>query len=463
MTRMQDAKNGRVTQEMRCVARAEGVPVEKIVRGLASGRNIIIKNAVAKRDVRPVGAGEGLHVKINANIGTSRDCASLEEEIGKLRVLEKYGADLFMDLSTGGDLDAIRSALLKESHIPLGTVPIYQAIEEALERKHSMLAMTEDDLFNAIEKQLKQGVDFLTVHVGVHEGLLPKFKQLPPRVTGVVSRGGSFTLAWMERHGRDNPLHENFDYLLDLAREFDCALSLGDGMRPGCGADCLDFFQVEELKELGKLAKKAREANVQVMIEGPGHVPLHRIKENVDLEKILCDGAPFYILGMLVTDVGASHDHITGAIGGAVAGWYGADVLCYLTPAEHLALPTVEDVKEGTIAFKIAAHAADLTRFEDSRQRDFKMSVARHALDWETQYALSVAPDEARKIREARMPKGLQTCSMCGELCAMAISGKITGAFCPEEIKAPEGEGNSVDVKAKRVRGKREKILSPPE
>ena len=426
MTQMTDAKNGRITPEMEHVAKSEGIPIEKLMRRVASGRNTILKNVL--RDVRPLAVGEGLHVKINSNIGTSRDHMDLEEEKEKVRVLEKYGADMFMDLSTGGDLDAIRLALLKESHITMGTVPIYQAIEEALDRTRSIMNMTEDDLLGAVEKQMKQGVDFVTVHVGIHKGMLPKFKELPPRVTGVVSRGGSFTVAWMDRHGKDNPLHESYDYILELAKEYDCTLSLGDGMRPGSGADCLDYFQVEELKELGRLTKRARAADVQVMVEGPGHIPLHRIRENVELQKELCDGAPFYILGMLVTDVGASNDHISGAIGGAVAGWYGADVLCYLTPAEHLALPNVEDVKAGTIAFKIAAHAADLTRFEDSRQRDYKMSVARHALDWETQYALSVAPDDARKLREARMPKGHGACSMCGDLCAMAISGNVMGS-----------------------------------
>ncbi|MCD6461919.1 MAG: phosphomethylpyrimidine synthase ThiC [Thermoplasmata archaeon] len=411
-----EIRRGGVPEEAERVAESEGVPLRRILDGLERGRIVIPHNP--RHEIEPVGIGEGLRVKINANIGTSVDHVDVEEELEKARVAVEYGADAVMDLSTGGDLDAIRKRILEEVRVPLGTVPIYQvAKERALE--DAIVLMTEDDLFNAIEKHARDGVDFMTVHCGVTRESIEKLKR-SDRLTGVVSRGGAFLTAWVLHNDRENPLYANYDYLLELAGEYEFTLSLGDGLRPGCIHDATDAPQIEELLILGRLVKRAREAGVQAMVEGPGHVPIHEIAANVRLEKAVCDGAPFYVLGPLVSDIFPGYDHITGAIGGALAALEGADFLCYVTPAEHLALPTVEDVKEGVIASKIAAHAADLAR-GIGWELDNKMSEARGRLDWDSMFQRAVDRKKAEDYRGERAPGNEEVCSMCGDLCAIRM------------------------------------------
>jgi phosphomethylpyrimidine synthase len=417
MTQMKYAINRKVTDEMKAVADAEDVDVERIRKGVAKGRIVIPKN-VCREDVKPIGIGEGLRVKVNANIGTSKDFASESDEIGKAKIAVKYGADTLMDLSTGGDLEKIRREIMKVP-VPIGTVPIYEAGTKAIKRSGSIVEMTEDDLFNAIERQAKEGVDFMTLHVGLTtESLEVVLNQ--GRTTGIVSRGGSFLAAWMIHNKRENPLYSDYDYLLELAKEHDITLSLGDALRPGCIKDATDNAQVKELLILGELTKRAREEGVQCMVEGPGHVPINEIEANIKMQKKICDGAPFYVLGPLVTDIACGYDHISGAIGGAIAANAGADFLCYVTPSEHLALPDLEDVRTGTIAFKIAAHAADIARGYD-RERDLGMSKARFRLDWERQLEFCIDPERAKTYRKDRLPHDADVCSMCGEFCAMKL------------------------------------------
>ncbi len=366
------------------------------------------------RGLKPVAIGQGVKVKINANIGTSPHDVCLEKELAKLDAALKYGADAVMDLSTGGNLDEIRTALLAQCPAPFGTVPIYQVMTEA----KSIEEVKGDWFLDMVHHHARQGVDFVTVHCGVTREALPLLKK---RVTGVVSRGGSFLVAWMRRHGRQNPLFEYYDRLLDIAHEYDVTLSLGDGLRPGCLADATDKAQLHELKILGDLTRRAWAKGVQVMVEGPGHLPLSAIKKNIRLQQKYCDNAPFYVLGPLVTDVASGYDHIAGAIGGALAATWGAAFLCYVTPAEHLKLPEVEDVIDGVVASKIAAHAADIALgVPGAADWDLKMSRARRALDWETQIKLSVNPDKARLYREMSQAQDDQ-CTMCGRFCAMKI------------------------------------------
>lgn len=404
-------------QEMKGLAKAESMRPDRLAKLFRDGRVVIPANP-AHKTLKPRAIGEGLRVKINANIGTSRDYIDLREELEKVKVAIQYGADAVMDLSTGGDIAAIRRKVIAKSTVPVGTVPIYEAVC-GTSRRGGPVRMTDDDLFRTIERHAKDGVDFMTVHCGVTQqtaASLLKHK----RVTGVVSRGGALLVAWMHSNGRENPLYKDYDYLLELAREHEFALSLGDGLRPGSIADSTDVPQMHELMVLGKLVDRAREAGVQVMVEGPGHVPLNHIEANVKIEKSVCKGAPFYVLGPLVTDVGAGYDHITGAIGGALAAYFGADFLCYVTPSEHLSLPTVDDVREGVIASRIAAHAADVARGRGT-DWDLRMSTARKAFDWESMYKLSVNPAKARKYRSRRGSASPKVCSMCGDLCAMKM------------------------------------------
>jgi len=419
-TQMEYARQGRITDAMRAVAEAEGVSPEEIREKVASGVVVIPANPYHRTLSRFTGIGKGLRVKVNANLGTSYDYVDLEEELEKLRQAVAAGADTVMDLSTGGDLPAIRRALLARCPVPLGTVPIYEAELEAVRKRGSFLNMTADDLFETIERHGKDGVDFITVHCGVTRHALERYMRAG-RVTGIVSRGGGLIAAWMLHHEAENPLYQHFDRLLEIAREYDMTLSLGDGLRPGCIADDLDGAQVEELITLGELVERARRAGVQVMVEGPGHVPLNEIATNIQLQKKLCRDAPFYILGMLPVDTAAGFDHIAGAIGGALAGMYGADMLCYLTPAEHLALPTPEQVYEGVVAFKIAAHVADVARgHPQAWARNRQMSEARYRLDWEAQFRLALYPEAARRIFEARQSQ-TRACSMCGPFCPMNL------------------------------------------
>lgn len=415
MTLMRRARQG-VTEEILRAAEAEEVDPEFLRRQVASGRAVVPNNPI--HGPRLMGIGEGLSVKVNVNIGTSRDMISLEDELEKARIALEYGADTIMDLSTGGDIDEIRRSMLKEVDVPLGTVPIYQTGLKAA-RRSAVVDMDEDDLFNGIEMHAKDGVDFMTVHCGITRESVEWLKR-SKRVTDVVSRGGSFLTAWIIHNERENPLYENYDYLLELAQEYDFTISLGDGLRPGSIHDATDGPQIQELIILGDLVRRAREKDVQVIVEGPGHVPMDQIAANVRVEKTICDGAPFYVLGPLVTDIAPGYDHIAGAIGGAIAAHYGADFLCYVTPSEHLSLPMVEDVKEGLIASKIAAHVADLTRGR-GWERDLAMSRARKALDWEAMYREAIDPDKARTYRARGSTAEEEGCSMCGDVCAIKL------------------------------------------
>ncbi len=418
---MEYAKRGNVTDEMREVARAEDLSPEYIMRGLAEGRIVIPRNL--SHEIPAMGIGEGLRIKVNANIGTSRDICDVDTELLKAKVAHEAGADTLMDLSTGGDIDAIRRRIMKATPLPIGTVPIYQAAIIAQEKRGAIVDMTEDDLFNAIERNAKDGVDFVTVHCGINRVSVDRMKR-SKRLTGIVSRGGTFLAAWIMHNDKENPLYGNYDYLLELAKKYDVTLSLGDGLRPGCIRDATDGPQIQELITIGELVDRARAAGVQVMVEGPGHVPIDQIDANVKLEKAVCKGAPFYVLGPLVTDIAPGYDHIVGAIGGAVAAMAGADYLCYVTPTEHIGLPDVEDVREGVIVSRIAAHAGDLVRRRDKAiVWDNDMSKARADLDWKRQMDLSINPARVRKVKEERSPGEMtdKGCSMCGEFCAIKI------------------------------------------
>ncbi len=417
MTRIEMAKKGIVTDEVRLVAAVEGLSPEQLSEDIAAGVSVIPINRNHK--ITPIGIGKMMRTKINANIGTSRDKISIEDEMEKLEVLVKYGADAVMDLSTGGPIKELRNMMLKKSPIAVGTVPIYEAAVKAAAQKGSIAKMTADDLFAVIEEHAAEGVDFITVHSGLTMRAVERLKN-EGRILDIVSRGGSFLLEWMIYNEKDNPLYEQYDRLLEIALKYDMTLSLGDGMRPGCLADATDRTQIEELLTLGELRDRSIESNVQVIIEGPGHVPLNQVELNVRLEKEICKGAPFYVLGPLVTDIGMGYDHITAAIGGAVAGAAGADFLCYVTPSEHIRLPNIDDVKEGVIVSKLAAHAADIAKgIKGAMDIDIKMAKCRKALDWNGQIALSLNPDKVREWRAEVPPTESEVCSMCGEFCAI--------------------------------------------
>jgi phosphomethylpyrimidine synthase len=411
---------------MRQVARREGVGISFIRHGLAEGTIVIPANP-NHLSLSPRGVGKGLSTKVNANVGTSSDHGSVASEVAKTRAAVSAGADAVMDLSTGGDITSVRKAILETCRVPVGTVPIYQAGIAAMEKRGAVVALTPDDLFSAIEQQAVEGVDFMTVHCGITLESVGRLKR-QGRVTDVVSRGGAFLIAWMLHNQRENPLYEQYDRLLDLARKYDFTLSLGDGLRPGCLADATDRAQVQELIILGELVDRARAAGVQAMVEGPGHVPLDQVAANMQIQKSICRGAPFYVLGPLVTDIGAGHDHITAAIGGAIAAVAGADFLCYVTPAEHLSLPDLEEVREGVIASRIAGHAADIVKgVPGAWERDRKMAEARKKLDWEAQARLALDPRKVRRLHGRYRVKG-DACSMCGDFCAMELVGKYLGA-----------------------------------
>jgi phosphomethylpyrimidine synthase len=407
------------------VALQEGLESETIRQGIANG-TIVIPANVNHSGVKSRGVGKGLSTKVNANIGTSSDFIDLDVELTKLDVAIKAGADAVMDLSTGGNLPAIRKAILQKSSVPIGSVPIYQAGVEALARHQAVVKMSEDELFGAIADHCRDGIDFITVHCGVTQRVIALLKQ-QKRVADVVSRGGAFLMGWMLYNQRENPLYEHFDRLLEIAREYDVTLSLGDGLRPGCLADATDRAQIEELVTLGELVQRSREAGVQVMVEGPGHVPLNQIEANVLIQKRLCQDAPFYVLGPMVTDIAAGYDHITSAIGGAIAGAAGADFLCYVTPAEHLSLPDPQDVRDGVMAARIAAHAADIAKgIKGAAERDLQMSQARKRLDWVEQSRLALDPEKVIKGHGQHQTSG-KACSMCGQFCAMQLVAEQLG------------------------------------
>lgn len=423
MTQIEFAKKNKTTPEMARVASDESVDIGFIRKGLANGTIVIPRNI--KRNIAKVcGIGQGLKTKINANIGTSKDSSNITLELEKMDESVKLGADAIMDLSTGSRIGETRRKILQKAKVPVGTVPIYEIVINGLSKYGSIAKIKVDDMFDVLESQALEGVDFFTIHAGVTKRALDILKE-NPRLLDIVSRGGAFMAEWIISNKRENPFYENFDRVIDLARRYDITLSLGDGLRPGSVADATDKPQIAELIVLGELQKRALKNGVQVMIEGPGHVPINQIEANVILEKSLCNGAPFYVLGPLVTDIAPGYDHITSAIGGAIAGSAGADFLCYVTPSEHLRLPTIEDVREGVIASKIAAHAADIAKgVKGAIKKDMDISRARAARDWEKQFNLAIDSIKPRSYRKMSKPGLKDVCTMCGEYCSIKTAEK---------------------------------------
>lgn len=414
MTQLECAQQGIMTDEMKIVAEREKIDRDTLLDDIAKGHTIITKSSL--HGCTPVGIGKNLKIKINANIGTSTFCQNLDLELQKCRIAVKYGSDTIMDLSTGGDIDKVRKEIIASSEVPVGTVPLYQAIT----KQPDVESIKEKDFLDSIFRHIEDGVDFITVHCGIKKEFIPL---LSSRIMGVVSRGGSFLVKWMLFHKKENPLYTHYDEILSMAKKYDVVLSLGDGLRPGCLADATDKAQLAELEVLGELSCRAYRESVQVMIEGPGHVPLNQVKKNIELQKKVCNGAPFYVLGPLVTDIAPGYDHIAGAIGGALAGFYGADFLCYLTPAEHLGLPGITHVIDGVIASKIAAHAADIARgIPGAQEADDMMARARSELDWDTMFSLALNREKAEKLKQESGVTGTDVCTMCGNLCSAKIN-----------------------------------------
>jgi len=436
-TQLQVARDGTITEQMRFVAEAENTDAELIRAELAAGRLVIPANKLhIQTNLRPVGIGRILTTKVNANIGASSVRSTAEEEIEKMKTAIAAGADAIMDLSTGGNLDETRQKLLAHCPVPFGTVPIYQVIEG-----RTVEEIDKETILDIIERQAKQGVDFFTIHAGI---LKEHLLLLESRVGGIVSRGGALLAKWMIYHNRQNPLYDMFDDLCDIMREYDICFSLGDGLRPGCIADATDKAQIAELRTLGELTKRAQEKGCQVMVEGPGHVPFNQIQYNMEIQNEICDGAPFYVLGPVVTDIAPGYDHITSAIGGTAAAYYGASFLCYVTPREHLGLPNTEDVRIGVVASKIAAHAADIARgLKGAGIRDARLSIARTNLDWQTHFAESLDPEIAEKMhREACREIGVAElpsadyCSMCGrQWCSVRTNKEIRELIKKQHVK----------------------------
>ncbi|MBI2890296.1 MAG: phosphomethylpyrimidine synthase ThiC [Nitrospirae bacterium] len=438
-TQMNFARRGTTTPEMRRVAEREDVDPELVRSEVARGRLIIPANVNhLSRKLDPTGIGIALKTKINANIGNSAITSDVGKELDKLRLAEKLGSDTVMDLSTGGDIDGIRKAILEEATVPLGTVPIYQCVADV---RGQLEHLTADDMLDTIDHQARQGVDYMTLHAGVlrrHIGLTNR------RLTGIVSRGGALMAQWMLLHKEENPLYTHFEAICEIMNRYDVSFSLGDGLRPGCLADANDEAQFAELKALGELTQIAWKHDVQVMIEGPGHIPFDKVAMNVELEQKWCHEAPFYVLGPLVTDIAPGYDHITSAIGATMAGYAGAALLCYVTPKEHLGLPESEDVRQGVIAYKIAAHAADVARGRaGARKRDDEISKARFEFDWEKQFALSLDPDTARRMHDETLPheafKTAEFCSMCcPSVCSMHLTGEVR-KLAPDGVEPTAG------------------------
>ncbi len=417
MTQLEKARSGKATAAMRQISEYEGISIEEICAKVSQGLIVIPQNI--NRDFIARGIGQGLKTKVNANIGTSPSHADLKEELEKLDVAVQAGADAVMDLSTGGDLDLNLHKILTHSPVMVGTVPIYKSVSKLFAEGKSCPELQVDDIFSEIENQAKAGVDFITVHCGITRHTIDVLEKCG-RLMGIVSRGGSFTVEWIKKNVKENPLYEYFDRLLEIAREYDVTLSLGDGLRPGSICDAEDRALISELIVLGELAKRARKAGVQVMIEGPGHVPLNRIAADIKLQKRICEDAPYYVLGPLPTDIAPGYDHIVGAIGGAIAASSGADFLCYVTPAEHLRLPDTSDVREGVIASKIAAHIGDIEKgIPGAWEQDRKMSTARRRLDWPTMFETAIDPVKARHFRKHSEDGDREVCTMCGDLCAI--------------------------------------------
>ncbi|MRJ06771.1 MAG: phosphomethylpyrimidine synthase [Epsilonproteobacteria bacterium] len=433
-TQMHYARQGVITPEMEYVAKVENLSPELVRSEVARGRLIIPAN-INHTHLVPMGIGRVTKTKVNANIGASALASDIEEEVKKLKTALKYGADTIMDLSAGAkNIDEIRQAIIDASPVPIGTVPIYQIVDEVKDVRN----MTYDDILRVLEKQAQQGVSYFTIHAGLLLQMMPHIAQ---RKMGIVSRGGSLTASWMLHHHKENPFYTIFDEILEICRAYDVSLSLGDGLRPGCLYDASDKSQLEELKVLGELTLRAWDKDVQVMIEGPGHIPLNEIERNVRLEQIYCHEAPFYVLGPLVLDIGAGYDHIGSAIGAAIAAWLGVSMLCYVTPKEHLGLPNEEDVREGMMAYKIAAHSADIARrIPGVRERDDQMSDARYHFDWNRQFELALDPERAREYHDETLPqevfKEAEFCSMCGpKYCSYKITQQALQEFNWEEFK----------------------------
>ncbi|MEO2020936.1 MAG: phosphomethylpyrimidine synthase ThiC [Pirellulaceae bacterium] len=438
MTQLEAARAGHITPEMEYVAERESLTPEVIREEVATGRMVIPANTVhLAENLEPMCIGIAASCKINANIGNSAVTSDAETELDKLHTAVHFGSDTVMDLSTGNDIDQIRRDIIKASPVPIGTVPIYQMLEEL---DGDMESMRPQHFLDMVEHQAKQGVDYMTIHCGI---LLEHLHLTTERVTGIVSRGGSLISKWMMAHRQQNPLYEHFDDLCDIMRQYDVTWSLGDGLRPGCLADASDAAQFAELETLGELVKRSWDRGTQVMVEGPGHIPMDQIAMNVEKQIEICHGAPFYLLGPLVTDVAPGYDHITSAIGAAMAGWSGAAMLCYVTPKEHLGLPNKEDVRQGVIAYKIAAHAADIARQRPgARDRDDALSKARFEFDWNEQFRLSLDPETAQRFHDETLPqdtfKSAHFCSMCGpKYCSMKIT---------EDIRAMESAGQLVEI-----------------
>ncbi len=436
-TQLSSAKRGIATEEMRQVAKDEDLDIDYVVKSVAKGSVIIPKNIARKQKIKAVGIGKGLKTKVNVNIGTSTLYQNLDEEISKAKVAMKYGADTMMDLSDGGDLDLIREKLLDAaSSVTFGSVPIYQAYGHGVVKYKNPLNITEDDFLNAFEKHAKDGVDYTTIHSGITLDLAKRIMKVK-RHAGVVSKGGTITAAWMLKYNKENPYHEHFDYLCEMAKRYDVTFSLGDALRPGSILDSHDELQVSEMINVSRLAKTAYENNVQVMVEGPGHVPLNEVSANVRLAKSLIGEVPYYVLGPLVTDVASGYDHIASAIGAAISAAEGVDLLCYLTPAEHLGLPNENEVKEGLIAYRIAAHAGDLVKIRERAIRwDMEMTEARRTLDWEKQLSLSIDPEKAKEIhfRHSGQHEGNNVpCTMCGGACVYIMLPQQRKYTIPKE------------------------------
>lgn len=420
-TQMDAARKGILTPEMKVVAEKEHMDPQKLMDLMAKGQVIIPANKNHKC-IDPNGVGFSLRTKINVNLGTSRDCVDLDMELEKVNNAVAMGAESIMDLSSFGKTQVFRQKLTAECPAMIGTVPIYDAV---VYYHKPLKEITTEEWLSIVEMHAKDGVDFMTIHCGINKETAKRFKNMK-RLTNIVSRGGSIIFAWMEMTGKENPFYEHYDWILDICQKYDVTMSLGDACRPGCLDDASDISQIEELITLGELTKRAWEKNVQVMIEGPGHMPLDQIEANMRIQQTICKGAPFYVLGPLVTDVAPGYDHITSAIGGAIAATYGASFLCYVTPAEHLRLPDLNDVKEGIIATRIAAHAADIAKgLPGAREWDTKMSTARKNLDWEGMFDLAMDPEKARAYRASAKPEKEDTCSMCGNFCAVKNMNRI--------------------------------------
>lgn len=421
---MEAARTGEMTPEIEKTASVEKMAVSTLCERLGQGEIVLLKNK--NHDIpNPIGVGRGLRTKVNANIGSSTDFSDIAQEVEKARVAVAAGADTIMDLSTGGDLTEIRRRIMQEVPVVIGTVPIYEAAIGAAQKKGGIVRMSPDDLFAVLERQAEEGVDFFTVHCGITRESIARLKN-QGRLTDVVSRGGSFLVTWMIANDRENPLYEQYDRVLEIAKAYDITLSLGDGLRPGSLADATDRAQIQELLILGELTQSAWEQGVQVMIEGPGHVPLDQIRTNIQLQKSVCRNAPFYVLGPIVTDVAPGYDHITSAIGGAIAAAEGADFLCYVTPGEHLKLPNIQDVHDGVIGARIAAHAADIVKgVPGAAEWDLDMSRARKNLDWDRQMALAIDPVHAKRVRAEAEPGVSEVCSMCGTYCAIRMVHEV--------------------------------------